>query len=681
MSRSSTPAARVRRLGWPSPVVAAMLLVACGGGGGGADPQPSPTGRPAATLPSSQPGDLLAYAQARLRARLQATGSTALPAGGGVAPPPLLAATSGDTTERSATTVQEQGIDEDDLVKTDGAAIYTLVRGEGQAPAPSTSLLQVHRRRTDGGLEPPVVLPPPAVDEGAASARGLYLAAGAHRVAVLGEAGGGLFDICPPGLACITILPPEPGDSGPPVVLLDLADVADPARPAHVERLRIDGRLLGSRLIGDSLWLVTQHAPRLAVDRLPAGATFAEREAAIAAVTAADLLPTIRVGAAAPQALHAETDCVVQPGNSSPSIELTSITVIDLASTVLARSSRCFAGGAEAVYMSAANLYLATTRSQWPAGTTTIRYAPTFATDIHKFRLDAGGASYRGSGEVPGHLGWDTARKSYRMSEHGGDLRVLTFTGELGWVGRPALDGPASAQTAPPSPASLSILRERASDASLQVIGRLPNERRPQPIGQAGEQVYAVRFVGDRGYVVTFRQVDPLYVLDLADPADPKTAGELKMPGFSDYLYELDGGLLLGIGKDADDSGRVGGIKLALFDVADAAQPRVLSTRVIGERGSSTALDHTPHGVSFLRQGGVVRVALPLVAVEGAAGAFRHGLQRIEVDTVSRTIGDRGLLAPAVPPLGYPDLSSERSVLVGAQVYYLSQGRLAGADW
>ena len=97
-----------------------------------------------------------------------------------------------------------------------------------------------------------------------------------------------------------------------------------------------------------------------------------------------------------------------------------------------------------------------------------------------------------------------------------------------------------------------------------------------------------MRFVGDRGYLVTFRQVDPLYVLDLSDPADPRSAAVLEVPGFSDWLFPLDGGLLFGVGKDADATGRQQGVKVALFDVRDAANPRVLDSRRYGQPGSST---------------------------------------------------------------------------------------------
>jgi hypothetical protein len=159
----------------------------------------------------------------------------------------------------------------------------------------------------------------------------------------------------------------------------------------------------------------------------------------------------------------------------------------------------------------------------------------------------------------------------------------------------------------------LTVLREDASGTQLTTVSTLPNAKRPAPIGLSGEQVYAVRFLGERGYVVTFRRTDPLYILDLADPSDPKVSGELKTNGYSDYLLPVANGLLLGVGKDANDTGRVQGVKLSLFDVADAANPKEVATRTIGKTGSSSGLDYGSHGINLFTTGGVSRVALPVV--------------------------------------------------------------------
>jgi len=106
------------------------------------------------------------------------------------------------------------------------------------------------------------------------------------------------------------------------------------------------------------------------------------------------------------------------------------------------------------------------------------------------------------------------------------------------------------------------------------------------------ERVYAARFMGDRLYVVTFRQVDPLFVIDLAAPAAPVLLGQLKVPGYSDYLHPINGTHLIGIGKDATDQGLVLGLKLALFDASTPTAPAEAYSLVLGDRGTqSAALD------------------------------------------------------------------------------------------
>ena len=97
-----------------------------------------------------------------------------------------------------------------------------------------------------------------------------------------------------------------------------------------------------------------------------------------------------------------------------------------------------------------------------------------------------------------------------------------------------------------------------------------------------GERVYSVRFVGDTGYVVTFRQIDPLYTLDLADPERPRVLGELKIPGYSAYLHPIGEGLLLGVGQDATEEGRPTGTQISIFDVSDLRRPTRVHQEALG---------------------------------------------------------------------------------------------------
>ncbi len=654
--------------------LAAFALAGCGGSGTG-PPPPTGGGRENA-LAVSQPGELLAYVQGKLRARHALGLSDPERANLGTSAPALLVASSatGTSVVHSDTTVQEAGVDEGDLIKTDGSLIYTLDASQRNASGQPTTQLRAYRRLGSGAIEPSASLALPQQAQAWPVLRGMLLAESARRIAVLSEGVTLVYSLDPcaalAGCSGVTVLPgPSVANSQVQVQL-----VAAPATGALLaaERISLSGRLIGARLLGQALYVVSSHAPQLAVDTLPASATNAEREAALAALRNADVLPLISINGGAAQPLHADTDCYVQANNASLGIALTSITVFDLASPTLAYKSRCLAGGSEALYMSANSLVLATTRQAYASATG--RYPPNFSTDLHKFVLEAAGPVYRGSGSVSGHLGWDAQRKPYRISEHNGDLRVLSFTGELGWAS--LADVPSVA----PSPATLTVLRENPADQTLQVLATLPNAQRPAPLGHAGEQVHGVRLLGERGYVVTFRQTDPLYVLDLSNPADPRAVGELQMPGFSDDLHPLPEGLLFGVGRQADAAGFTAGLKLALFDVRDPARPRELATQTFGERGSVSALDARPHGLNVFSQGTTARLALPLSLALAGGAAGERGLLRIEVDTVLRTLKTKPLLPPPQPGLGV-DLWSERSVQIGGQVYYLAHGQLAVWDW
>jgi hypothetical protein len=166
-------------------------------------------------------------------------------------------------------------------------------------------------------------------------------------------------------------------------------------------------------------------------------------------------------------------------------------------------------------------------------------------TSIHRFALSDSGAAYTASGSVPGDL-----RNQFSLSEHEGHLRVVTTSGDT-WDES--------------SESFVRVLRETNGElVEVGSVGDMGN----------GEAVQSVRFVGDVGYVVTFRQIDPFYTLDLRDPENPRVVGELKIPGFSSYLHPIGEGRVLGVGSDADLDGRVTGSKVSIFDVSDPADPQ-----------------------------------------------------------------------------------------------------------
>ncbi|MBI4895415.1 MAG: beta-propeller domain-containing protein [Candidatus Aenigmarchaeota archaeon] len=181
-------------------------------------------------------------------------------------------------------------------------------------------------------------------------------------------------------------------------------------------------------------------------------------------------------------------------------------------------------------------------------------------TIIHKISIQNGNIDYNAEGEVPGYT-----LNQFSMDEYNGNFRVATTT--EGWTQK--------------SKNHIYVL-----DDSLKTIGKLEDLA-------SGEKIYSVRFLGNKAYMVTFRQIDPLFVIDLT-PNNPKVLGFLKITGVSDYIHPYDENHIIGLGRDATEEGRVKGLKIALFDVSDLEDPKEISKVIIGEQGaySEALYDH-----------------------------------------------------------------------------------------
>jgi uncharacterized secreted protein with C-terminal beta-propeller domain len=378
--------------------------------------------------------------------------------------------------------------------------------------------------------------------------------------------------------------------------------------------------------------------------------------------------------------------------------DLIVVTAIDLATPSIAQSLAVI-GTTEVVYASPLNLYLATTRSIYRSATGTLLPGepPDLTTDIHQVRLDANAISIVGTGTVEGQLGSTIEKAPFRMSEHAGKLRVVTSSLAL-W--RETTKN------------RLTVLEPSTINPGLlRTVSVLPNESRPQALGKPQEQLYATRFAGDRLYAVTFQRIDPLYVIDIADPADPRIAGELTLPGFSDYLHPLSNGLLLGFGRDAVPANTMGdgqfswftGLALSLFDVSDTSRPREMQRIVMGKRGSDSALFQSHHALSAVgKPDGTTAIAIPArihdgtpMGTSGDVPAYYNwqesGLMRFELrgstPADAQLVQLPGLITHSIATTGSagptpdPALSSARSILFGnGSAVFLGNGQLWRQD-
>jgi uncharacterized secreted protein with C-terminal beta-propeller domain len=260
---------------------------------------------------------------------------------------------------------------------------------------------------------------------------------------------------------------------------------------------------------------------------------------------------------------------------------LLTVLTVDLAQGLEPVDSVAVMTDGRIVYASPESLYVATER--WldrPDPNTPTEERSGATTAIHKFDIASPSRTqYRGSGRVSGYL-----LSQWSLSEHRGVLRVVSTESPAWWGGDVG-----------ETESFLTTLRDRGG--LLVPAGRIGG------LGK-GERVYAVRFLGEVGYVVTFRQVDPLYTVDLAVPERPRVLGELKIPGYSAYLHPVGEDLLLGVGQDVSEEGRPLGTQLSLFDVSDLRRPTRLHKASLGQGWSEAESDH--HAFLFWPRSGLV---------------------------------------------------------------------------
>ncbi len=505
--------------------------------------------------------------------------------GGGAAAP----TTAGNSAEGatggkdySGTNVQEEGVDESDVIKTDGTYLYVLANQKLEIiqAVPAADMKAVGHLDLDLpgselylGTGKAIVLGQPSYYM---YGMGVPMMGGMG-VAVSGSASTGTAASVPPATGSAGGSPgsdPNPGNTGTASgterpwlnngMSFDVyvVDVSDPAAPSQAKKYSFEGQLITSRMIGTKLYLVSYTWPTIADPVSVAGAAVE------------DILPKYRVMTGSEesvQPLVAVAD-VYHPVNPD-GYSMINVTTIETANLEAAPVSTGIMAGYGVIYASTAALYVSSPNYDMQG------YARE-STDIHKFSLTGDSAQYTASGRIIGHL-----LNQFSMGEKDGFLRVATTESQIMPMGIGMLVGAPGAIFSAPVQASENhvFVLEQASD-KLEIAGQIDGIAK-------GEQLYAARFVGDRGFLVTFQRIDPLFTVDLADPHNPKIVGELKVPGYSEYIHMLDENHLLTIGKDAQQENGFAwylGLKLSIFDVTDLANPTLLQDKTIGARGTDS---------------------------------------------------------------------------------------------
>ncbi|MFQ5554578.1 MAG: beta-propeller domain-containing protein [Acidimicrobiia bacterium] len=373
-----------------------------------------------------------------------------------------------------------------------------------------------------------------------------------------------------------------PNSYGTPTADLVEIDISDPTDIDVVRVLEMDGSYLSARMVGDTVRIVVNSGPTGLVWAFPEGGGLrAERTALeqnkeiIRNSTIDNWVPyfvmTDGTGKTLAEGSLVQCERANHPVEFS-GLGMLNVVTVDLGNGLDIVDAMGVLASGETVYASTDSLYVATQRwVDWSViedDAAIEKEIDTVRTAIHQFDISSNERTdYVASGEVTGFL-----LNQFAMSEHQGNLRVASTTTPNWWWG----DGRESESL-------VTVVAPR--DGVLETIGSVDGLGR-------GEQIFSVRFLGDVGYVVTFRQTDPLYTIDLSDPADPRVAGEVKILGYSAYLHPVDDGLLLGIGQDATEQGRTLGTQVSLFDVSDLASPHRIDQLTLGEGNSSVEYDH-----------------------------------------------------------------------------------------
>lgn len=442
--------------------------------------------------------------------------------------------------------------------------------------------------------------------------------------------------------------------SSPTIQIVEIDIESD---PEIVQTMTIDGSFISGRMIDDTVRLVMTSGPVGFEWSYPEGSGLrAERRAVdenkdiLRNSEPENWIPYYIVtdadGDVVSEGPLFECERAAHPEDFS-GLDMLSVVTIDLADGLEVKDATGVLATGQTVYASPDSLYVATQNWQtqrWLLeGDEEALDGP--ITEIHKFDIsDPTVANYEASGTVEGYL-----LNQFAMDEHRGDLRVASTTTPNWWG------------AGPDSESRVTILRDFGDN--LVPIGVVDG------LGET-EQIFSVRFMGDVGYVVTFRQTDPLYTIDLSDHSQPKMVGELKILGYSAYLHPIADGLLMGVGQDATEEGRVTGTQVSIFDVSDLENPTRIDTHTMSE-GSHSDVEWDHH--AFLYWDGLAMIPFQQWwyddegegVVMGALGlSVSEDGELSEVGTVSH---------PGADKWDY-NAQIQRSIVIGDSIYTIAPG-------
>jgi inhibitor of cysteine peptidase len=457
----------------------------------------------------------------------------------------------------STTNIQVVGVDEADIVKTDGYYIYLL--------SASKNIVYI----IDANPKSAEVISKIAFDN-SSSLAGIYLSQDSTKLAILGSKytireETTYYSVGNSETKSYTREYFLPEDTQ---TFIKIYDISNKANPVLTRDFAATGSYFNSRMIGNYVYAVLSQPVHV--------------------VNKTVTLPSVYTGTESSPIAPSRIYYVDQEDNRYSYYTFTSIIGLNIINAVQdAANLTIMMGGASNIYVSTNNFYItypgATTYSVWSGQSEPY-------TEIHRISVAENTLAFDAKEKVPGSI-----LNQYSMDEYSGYFRIATTS----WRNKMLQN-------------NVYVL-----DMKLTTVGKLENLA-------SGENIHSARFMGDKCYLVTFKKTDPLFVIDLSQPANPKVQGELKIPGYSDYMHPFDQTHLIGVGKETVEASQgdfawYQGLKLSLFDVSNVSDPRQMGKFVIGDRGTDSAALSNPKAFLFDQSKSLLVIPVNLALINRAA--------------------------------------------------------------
>lgn len=315
-------------------------------------------------------------------------------------------------------------------------------------------------------------------------------------------------------------------------------DIADRSHPVLLNELGQSGTLISSRMVGDILYLVYSYYVPGEIDE----------------TDPSTYVPALYLGDAKTEVAADDIMLLGEPGAA----QYLTVSSIDVGSPAEFLDTQSILGCGSDIYCNSETLVVALTTMEETNDVSKDK------TELFRFSLKDGAVTMESQGSVPGYV-----LNQFSMDEYNGYFRIVTTENVTHYFNEGGIASAEQEKTRN----HLFVL-----DESMNIVGSIEDLAR-------GESIYSARFMGDTGYFVTYRQVDPLFTVDLSTPSEPKILSELKVPGFSNYLHPFGDGLLLGFGQNSDEeSGEIQGLKLSMFDTSDPAAVAEKHSELLGKK-------------------------------------------------------------------------------------------------